>query len=266
MTIKCHLYPGFRHVGALASINAQRLVQGGLLRDVAPKSLLIVGSGYGEELDLLVACQPSIDNWSILSIIDLADVHGDLASQPHLAELKRKPSFRRLNLLDAAELQEFGAFDCVQCSFVLHDIFPHEKDRALRALAESVRRGGHVLVSDIFVQLPEDANEISEIYDGFIHEAEAAFREGGLREDEFHALVGDGNARGLKRSRREAVRGERDFFEPLDVLLERARRVALTLVDVIQNPLNARLFVLLFSRDDDDGHKSTQRAGDIHVV
>ena len=261
-----HLYPGFKHAGALESVQAQRILQGGILWRLAPRKLLIVGSGYGEELNEFLGFQRSTDVCGDLSIIDLADVRSELTLQPHVVRLNSKISFRQLDLLQADELDGFGAFDIIQCGFVLHDIAPHEKDRAFENLANAIAPGGHVLVSDIFVESPGDVGEISGIYDRFIHEGEVALREGRLCDHEFQALVGDGIAMGLKRSRKESVRGERDSFEPLGVLLERARRAGLALVDLTPNPLNKHLFVLLFAHGGDRGQLSTRLAGGTDVI
>ncbi|MGH9891281.1 MAG: hypothetical protein ACREA0_04715, partial [bacterium] len=136
----------------------------------------------------------------------------------------------------------------VQCSFVLHDICPALRDQAVELLAKAVRPGGHVLISDIFVRTAGDPVEVVAIYDGFIGEASQALGGGLLERDQFDALVGDGVRMGLTRTRREAARGQRDFFEEPRSLVVRAQRAGLRLVQIARNRLNAHLLVLLLTR------------------
>jgi hypothetical protein len=264
MTNVGHLYPGFHHAGALLSVNAQRAMQAAIVEKIAPRKMLVVGSGYGEELDTLLA-SPIGAHWSEIVVIDLANVRNELANRPNITRLGQRLSFRQLDLLKATELEDFGTFDFVQCSFVLHDIEPREKDLAFRMLAHATCSGGHILISDIFTNSINPA-EAQEIYDCFIKEASIAVANGLLHNDEFEALVGDGSCVGLKRSRAEAVLGERDFFEPLEVSIERARRAGLILVDVVTNPQNKRLFILLFRQECEFGNGAEMPKGEPHVV
>ncbi|MGH9194564.1 MAG: hypothetical protein ACRD1T_02340, partial [Acidimicrobiia bacterium] len=63
MNNESHLYPGFAHAGALPSVGTQRCIQGRLLAELPVRKMLVVGSGYGEELDALLGFTPWSHDW-----------------------------------------------------------------------------------------------------------------------------------------------------------------------------------------------------------
>ncbi len=248
MTPTSHLYSGFRYAGALASIKEQRHIQGRLLARLPMERLLVIGIAFGEEANVLVSHQPQRRERLRVTAIDLVDVGAQVNVQPHLLRLPRPVEFHRLDLLNASCLDDYGTFDVVQCGFVAHDIPPLLKDRAVLSLANAVGWNGLILISDIFVRSQRNPAEVAAIYDGFIEEAKAALRARRLSREAFDELVGDGDRRGLAASRRDAMAGDRDFFEEPHALIARAQRANLTLIDAVPNPQNASLFVFLFAR------------------
>jgi len=249
MTSDSHLYPGFRFAGALASVDAQRRLQRDALATLPLQHLLSVGCGYGDELELMLGGREGGDDALRVLAVDLADVGHEVGSLPNVARLGERFRFQRLGLLDAEAINDFGGFDVVQCGFVLHDIEPHDKGRAIATLARAVRPGGYLLVSDIFLsEGGGDAREIGSIYDLFIAEARDALDRRRLNRGQYEALIGDSACPGLIRSRCDAMRGTRDHFEKPSALVHRARQAGLVLHRLFTNPRSGRLLVMLFHR------------------
>lgn len=248
MRQESHLYPGFRHAGSLASVAIQREIQGSLLSSLDVSRILIVGSGFGEEANILVKYLGDAVMKLHLSVVDLTDVYRQLCAQPFLRHLISKLRFYHIDLLESQKIDGFGKFDIVQCGFVLHDFQPFYKNHAIDVLASSVRVGGYVLISDIFLSAENSVSDILEIYQGFITEAEDALKDGNLNPDAFAELVGDGKCMGLKRSKREALYRIRDFFETRDSMIGRAKLTGLKLVEICHNPICSYMSMLLFKR------------------
>ena len=263
-TSTTHLYAGFRHAGALASVHAQRDSQRRVLALLPGARLLIVGSAFGEEANCILY---GTSRWMTVVAIDLADLASQVRRQPGLSALGSRLSCGQCDLLDAHTVQGYGGFDVAQCGFVLHDVRPQEKQHAMRQLAFAVRPGGHVIVSDIFS--PMDQRQVSHaarVYDVFLREAVTARYLGHLTSRDFDELVGDGGGPGLLRSREEAVQGSRDFFESMEETIARARCEGLLLQGVGRNPSNADLAVLLFRRVDLRRERWTEAEEVVHVV
>lgn len=248
MTSQSHLYQGFRHVGALSSVHFQREDQKTLLASLPGSRLLVVGSGYGHEAEHILDSDSQLRDLLDVTIIDLVDVSVELLQRSGLSMLNSKLRFNQRDILDASRVDGYGMFDIAQCGFVLHDIRPNEKDRAMQQLAGAVRGGGHIIISDIF-SLGSGAHQVAlDVYDSFIRETIAARAVGRLSTDAYDELMGDGACSGLLRSREEAISGVRDYFESVAELIARALRAGLRLVSVSRNPDNKFLAVLVFVR------------------
>lgn len=244
VTPASHLYAGFRYAGALASIQAQRDFQRQILVAIPGEDLFIVGCAYGQEAQHLIS---GTSRWTKIVAIDLADVGPYLVHQPALSARNSGMRWFNCDLLDSSRLPGYGAFDAVQCGFVLHDIPPTAKERAMFCLAEAVHSEGYVIISDIFIRSENDRSSSAEVvYDAFLHEASTALRSNRLNYSQWHELVGDGVAPGLLRSRQDALEGYRDHFESIDYMMARAARVGLNLEHVFSNPVNEHLHVLVF--------------------
>lgn len=241
-----HLYAGFRCAGALPSVHAQREFQRQVVELIPGEDLFIVGCAFGEEANHILS---ATDRWRNVLAIDLADIGTVLAWQPALSSRVSGLRWYNSNLLDAPQLPGYGTFDAVQCGFVLHDVPPSAKERAIGYLASAVRIGGHVIISDIFVQPHRDrASNTEDIYDAFLCEASAALEQGSLSLGEWHALVGDGLEPGLLRSRHESLEASRDYFDSIELTVARAESAGLDLQDLFHNPINEHLSVLVFRR------------------
>jgi len=261
-----HLYEGFRYVGALPSIATQRQIQASILENINRANLLVVGCGFGEEIDQILSHRQTSANILGVTAIDLADVEPYLFEQPNISSLGKKFTFKKHNIFDIDELDGFGKYDIVQCGFVLHDFQPDQKEIAIALLASAVRLGGYVMISDIFTSTQQTPSKSAEIYDNFIREAYTATQMGHMKKSEFEALMGDGECLGLKRTRFEAVNGERDYFEPVNILVERAKRVGLKIVQIIENPQNEHLSICIFVRRNEDREQIWSKGCVSHVV
>lgn len=243
---RSHLYAGFKFAGKLQSVEMQRRLQAGLVAMVPSQKLLTVGCGYGEELKQLLGGLKLDDPDVDVTAIDIADVRGSLQSYGYARQLGERFRYGQLDLIGLEQLSEFGNFDIIQCGFVLHDISWSFKDKAISSLGRAVHAGGYQIISDIFVATGVDKrSEATLIYDRFLREADASRRAGTLSDEGWNELVGDGESPGLRRSKREAVAGDRDFFDTLPDMLERAKRCELQVCRVIENPVNDRLAVVL---------------------
>jgi hypothetical protein len=253
-----HLYSGFKYASYLPSIRVQRFIQRrilhGLLHQNGNASLLSIGAAFGDELNELLA---GVENEDLkVYAIDLAYVNEEIYEQPFAIKLGKRFQWLQIDLLEAESIDGFGKFAVTQCGFTLHDIQPNDKKRAFMVLANSVREGGWIILSDIFITNPaaEDFNspsykaEVDSIYSFFLGEASDAHAKGILDERGLAALIGDANYPGLRRSLADALKGSRDFFETLTQTQQRLTSAGLIVQQVISNTVNPKLAVVLARR------------------
>jgi hypothetical protein len=181
-----------------------------------------------------------------MTAIDIADVEDEIRLRKFATTLGSRFILRRLALHESDRL---GAFDVVQCGFVLHDMSPATKDAALATLAKAVSPGGYLIVSDFFLlEIRDVPSQKRELYTCVIEEAEHALRVGHLGQAEFQILLGDGRGPGLLATRAEAICEERDFFDTVSLMQERAARFGFQLVQTHHNALNRWLTILVMQR------------------
>ena len=254
-----HLFRGFRFAGRLPSIKAQRNIQSHLIceliRDYQIRVFLSIGCAFGDELNEFHTSCKHLRSLDVVAI-DLADVNRELHRQAFARALGQRLLWKQVDLLDIRSLPRYGIFDIVQCGFVLHDICRPDKEQAYQVLADSVRSGGWLILSDMFPMFSDSqsgivreyASEVKKLYESFIVEANSARERGILSSDEWTALVGDGHSPGLKSNLHEALNGSRDFFETQSQTERRLVQAGFVIERVIQNPINSRLAVILASR------------------
>lgn len=261
MISQTHLYRGFRHVGLLPSIMFQRQAQKKSIKESCHQdnkiTMLFIGCGYGEELDALLSGHESNAMVSNIIAIDIAPVESYLLDQPFVTQKNLALIWRQLNLFNIHENPEFGHFDLVQCGFVLHDIEFSNKQSAFDIIGKAVRPGGRVIVSDIYVSesaLHQDAlddsymQEVGCIYDRFLNEVQQVFKAGCLLEEDMNELLGNGQTPGLLKTSKDAMDGKRDFFDSIAQTVARMRQSGLEVDEIICNPHNDKLAVLLAHR------------------
>lgn len=250
-----HLYPGFRHASALRSISEQRRIQNEILRSLRPRRLLSVGCAHGDEIRELLRCIDLLDERFYVSAIDVCDVEDVLWTHSFARDLGERLAWKQLDLLHAAELPGYGNFDIVQCGFVLHDVPWGMKNDAFAILLRALRRGGHLLVSEIVAKPDRSyAAEVADIYDAFIDEAAACRKAGALDANSWQAFVGDGEPPGLLHSKASALGENRDFFDTQAALIDRAESAGSQVQRIITNTVNERLIVAVLRRTNVAGH------------
>lgn len=257
-TSRSHLYPGFTNVSGLESIEAQRDLESALLpalaeRTLCRRSFLSVGTAYGDELEHF-ARKRTLDGWEVISGIDIVgDVSAAVMAQPALAGLRRVLQFREFDLCDLPLLRGSGAWGCVQCGFVLEDI-PNELKRSVyEGLFDSLCENGAILVSEMFLDNRgatgtaeiERRRRVARLYDRFLAEAQEALSCGRLSLVEYEALCGNGNGAGLVRTKRESLRGERDYFETREQVVSRLDDAGFIDIEYAANPVNPDLGVMV---------------------
>jgi len=246
---KSHLYEGFQFAGELSSVREQRKLQAALVARLQPGKLLVVGCAYGEELASLLGALDLENSRVSLTAIDLVDTEASLRRFQYAQTLDRRLEFKRLDLFRSEELADYGRFDLVQCGFVLHDIPYSLKDRAIGVLAQAVRPGGYVVLSDMFATGSTDARvELTHVYNDFLREGELAVCSGDLGLEQWQLLAGDGITPGLIRARAEAKDGARDHIDRFEKCTARVVRCGLIVLDTVINSVNPRLAVILGRR------------------
>jgi len=256
-----YLYPGFKHVGYLPSVAFQRTVQRRtivkLLKEQPCIKMLSIGCGYGEELN---HCLMGLEGDGVIvsvMAVDVAAIRRDIFSQSFANQGNIRLSYEQLNLFNLYEAPGFGCFDIVQCGFVLHDVESNRKQLAFDIISKAVRPGGQVIISDIFVS---DAavqqcclnvlytQEVENIYGQFLYETQSAYTAGLLCEKDMNELLGNGQEPGLLRTSKDAISGNRDFFDSVAQTVSRMRYCNLDIDEVIYNPHCHNLAVLVSHR------------------
>jgi SAM-dependent methyltransferase len=248
------MHEGFRYVGALPSIAAQRELEAAALasalRILDRKALALlcggVGDGYG--LDNLLDPSRYDQSLRLVACVDLVDfLTAGLARLPHLQRLGGAVQLTKAPIQNVARLFEAKMFDVAIYSGVLHEVPYDEKLEAFAAIASVLRENGFLLYSDMFldnrrsesrVQEEQRQARIQRLYGLFLDEAETALRHGNLNPSSHHALVGDENSPGLLYSRARALLGLDDYYEPLDDAIARLRTLGFVKIDVQCNPQN----------------------------
>jgi SAM-dependent methyltransferase len=217
-----------------------------------PTRVLSVGCGFGDELDHLLA-NVNVENPSFrVTAVDIVDVGSHVLSQRFAARLGTRLTWRRYDLNSVWQL---GEFDVVQCGFVLHDVPSSGKLQALESLARAVAPGGYLIISDFFLHHMNDIpGQKLAAYNLIIEEAVQALDSGDLNQLELQELLGDGVGPGLLATRAHAVLEERDFFDTVPLLMERASHFGFHLVQIHRNQFHEWLAVLVMQRPAQESH------------
>lgn len=254
-----HLYPGFRYAGSLPSVFEQRKLQAQMLAELQPKRMLVIGCGYGDELVTLLSGLRLDDGGLSVTAVDLADVGECLGGHDFARSLGARFEFAHLDVLQCGTLVTYGQFDVVQCGFVLHDIPYAKKDEVLALLSSAIVPGGYLILSDFFAGNHALNAELECVYNAFIDEGHQLIRTQALREEKWLLLAGDGEMPGLLRSRRDALVGLRDYIDEQGQFAKRLRAVGLQICEVLPNPVNHRLSVVVARRSEIGSNRGTER-------
>ena len=234
-----YLYPGFRAVVYLPTIQRQRRLQAHILAGLPIRSVVFAGCGFGDEMACLL--ENGLPSATDVVAIDIADVGVEVRAS---VDGIRAVSFFECDLLDLEELPGTDTFDLVQAGFVFHDLTDEEKDEGFGVAARMLNAGGYLLVSDFYPTRlsPED------LYRPFVEEADEEARAGRMPWSARAEFLGNGETPGLLRTIVEAEAGDRDFFDCPVAAVARAQRYGLRLVQMRINDLNHTLRVLLFQK------------------
>ena len=258
MIKKSHLYPGFRHVGALASVSAQRQLQCSLIKHLtlnftSQANLLSVGTAYGDELDFF-AREGALNSYiQIVGIDIIGDVEKDILSQPNLARYHGRISFKQTDLKQLPFPFTKNYWDFIQCGFVLEDIEYQNKQNVYDRLFSSLKDGGTILISEMFLdnRKRENGTEdlrkhmVTDLYDKFLSEANDSLRNGSLSSEEYELLCGDDVMPGLHLTKTMSVNGERDFFETKEQFEVHLFDAGFQEITYHSNPINSFLGVII---------------------
>jgi len=175
-----YLYNEYYLVSHVPSLVNQWEIQAIEVLKNKPENILIIGPGFGYEINSIINKLNADD--SHLKLIEWLDLDREYAGKGIQTE-KIPPSIivRRIKPDNLMELDEDNRWDCIVCSFVLHDIkYENQKD-AISILYKALKPGGTVLISEMFldnrvrseyVEDLERKKEIDVLYNGFYDEVQ----------------------------------------------------------------------------------------------
>lgn len=258
---------GFRYIGKLPSIRCQRLIEKNIIREwtenfsIENGDFLALGIGDGEGLNFIL--EDKHIRSSLGKLIGI-DINNKYYSQKSLLNIPfKKFEFICADIKKISSLIKKDSFDVIQGSFVFHDINYSEKNNVLQQVATAMKQKNSLFVfSDIFIDNKKEANRkedvrrrkgIDKLYSSFINEAKECLKDSTMTEKEFNLLCGANNSEGLRKVIVGAKSGMRDFFEPINVSIERLENIGFKKMKVFKNPLNSYLCVI------------TAQKGTVHV-
>ncbi|MCL2721999.1 MAG: class I SAM-dependent methyltransferase [Treponema sp.] len=217
-----HLYKEYCYVSKLSSIKKQWELQADIIAKVNPDNLLIVGVGFGDEIDVLIdkfqfKYRPT-NSLGKLKIIGWADLDDKYVGAS--LEVKKK-KFSNLVAIDQAgtdllEIKDVNKWDCILCSFVLHDIEYEDKEKAIKILHEALKPDGIVIISEMFLDNKiksgyttknlERKRKIDDLYGEFCKEIEKIKITDIIVHDKKKFLEE------VLKTKEDARNGERDYF------------------------------------------------------
>jgi len=151
---RTHLYEEYALVADVPSIKKQWELQAIEIININPKNILAIGIGFGDEINYLIeelkrkyASKDSLGKLESIEWIDLDDKYAGkrLKDFSSFVKVERiKPD----NLLDIVDEKRW---DCILCSFVLHDIKYEDKKQAIAILRKALKPKGIFIVSEMFL-------------------------------------------------------------------------------------------------------------------
>lgn len=251
------MYKGFQYAGRLPSIQKQRILQKEFLDniDCTSKCFLQAGVGDGYETNVLFQsnffkkCTPKVYLCDIdLSFLNIS--HHNFISNYSGQINQISCSISELNIWFNEP-----TFDVIQVGFVMHDIeHPKEKDEIFSSLYSILNPKGKLIFSDSFIdKMPTDNSEYEMkrkertivLYDFFIGEANECLKHNLLMQNEFDALLGNGNNDGIMKTQKDAANGMRDYYEDVNTTIGRMKLAGFSIKSVINNPVYDVLKIII---------------------
>ena len=207
-----HLHEKYNLASKLPSILEQIELQVKEIITFNPENMLSVGIGYGDEIKLLIKKLETTTSLVKLKSIQWIDIHAEAGKN-----LKGFSSFVKIekveeinSLLNIANEDEW---DCIQCSFVLHDIKYEDKKEAFSVLYKALKPNGKIIISEMFLdnELKSDQiedlkrkKEVDDLYDSFCDELQTI--------DDIDNNEKEVFSNELLKIKEDARNGKRDFF------------------------------------------------------
>ena len=220
---KSYLDTSFKHVSFLASFKEQRRIQSDMIIEFNPEKLLSIGIGYGDEIIALIDFyrkkHPNLNYLGNLRHLECVDLHEDAGENIVISNYSTlNLTININNRYDILELQDNEEWDCILCSFVLHDINFEDKNNVIDRLYKALKPNGKIIISEMFLDNNSTdmdshenhlrMNEVEKLYESFIKEinntAELSIN---TKNDLINHVI---------RTIKDAKLGKRDYFMNLE--------------------------------------------------
>jgi len=216
-----HLYESYRYVSKLPSIKRQWELQAKIITKVNPENIVIVGVGFGDEIDVLIeelksaySSADSLGNLKQIEWIDLDDKFVDRYLEIQKGRFSNLIPISKAGT-DLLKIEDRNRWDCIICSFVLHDI--REKENYIRKLYSTLKRNGIIVISEMFldnnkkqddtIEDFERKSKIDELYGKFCIEII-----GKTKNADIPVNDGEKFLKEVQKTMEEAKNGKRDYF------------------------------------------------------
>jgi len=152
---KSHLYKDYSKISELPTIQKIIEKQVDIIVNKKPKTILSIGIGYGDELNSMLSKLDEKYSFLFDKIVGI-DINSEVG-----ANLNDKFNVEKATK-NLVEYSTDDKFDCVQCSFVIHDIKDEEdKLKAFQKFSELLKDNGTLLISEMLInnQIESDYNK-----------------------------------------------------------------------------------------------------------
>ncbi|MDR2581159.1 MAG: class I SAM-dependent methyltransferase [Fibromonadaceae bacterium] len=248
-----HLYEEYALVSEVPSITKQWELQAEEIIKINPENMLALGIGFGDEIICLIERlkakyinQSFLGKLKSIEWIDLDDKYAGKS----LKTMDFSPvEVRRIEPNNLLDIVDKNRWDCILCSFVLHDIKYEDKEKAISILHKALKPEGVVIISEMFLDNKiksghteelERKREIDVLYDGFYKEVQKEIGEKTIGKENF--------LNELLEIKEGARNGKRDYFiakqQTIDLLSE-CGFVVNTDEDYIENKTNPCLGIII---------------------
>lgn len=257
------MYPGFKFIGKLPSINEQRLIQKKVLENILLSkrieriNFLSVGVGDGEELNFLLTSPILKSSIAKVICIDILNSYFNPYSLPNVRDMNNKITFVQEDARNLHKHLTQAEFDIIQCGFLMHEIKYEDKNNILLQFFNLLKPAGYLVYSDIFTDNYKQENphedllrvkNIERLYKFFIEEATECVKNGVMTQTEWDLLYGDGVTEGLIKSMERDMEGLDSYYEPLDKAKSRLIECGYRDIETYGNQKNDYLFVISAKR------------------
>jgi ubiquinone/menaquinone biosynthesis C-methylase UbiE len=207
---KSYLYREYSKISELPTIQKIIGKQVGIIVEKKPKTMLSIGIGYGDELNSMLSKLKATHGFEFQRVCGI-DINNEVGAN---LEDTFKVEKSTANLV---EYNTDTKFECVQCSFVIHDIKDEDKCRAFEKLSELIQDNGTLLISEMLINNKIDndpikdlkrKNQIDKLYIGVINEVNTFINSKSNKEKKEYELLKNK----LLEIKEDARQVRRDYF------------------------------------------------------